>query len=493
MGITTVRRTPSTPSATPPAAAPAPRTPSSSGHVTTTGALDASRFEQGIATGGLPRRWNTTATFGPSSTGADHGATTRAVNAVLLGVTSVGALAGMAPATAHAQDIVVTTAPLDGSTVDTSLARAAADIESRRATMTATELAESRRELYSAYVDSITTPAPVTASTTTDTLTRGERRVERLMREVERRMEVTAYDMAHPGSYTPLEGRPGYKEISGEVLGELFGDAIQDIPIGELPGGARLAQLVRSLPNAGHLDAENMTFNELKDAVGDANKEALRQYFQPFLDKHKVKLAIGGFASITAVRAASPEAARVLDRITPRIEIYDRSWADGTRHLDASLRYRDARVLPDIDVTASATRRVGPVDLRATATGTVAFTGEQPVTGTLGAGARMTGDSGWVDLEGTIDHTRRSTVRLSGVLDVPDSQLVGRGSITGTFGEGVARGNAGGRVELETSLDKRLNLGRGVEGSVGVYGAVGVDTDGRNEDVRGGLMLRLRW
>lgn len=486
MGITTVRRTPSTstglttPAVSVSLAAPVMPTPASPGHVNTT--LPPS-------TGG-PRRWTTpTLTSDASSLGISHATTTRAVNAVLLGVTSVGALAAAAPA-AHAQDVIVT-APLDTTAIDTSLARAAADIEARRATMTATELAESRRELYSAYVDATTATAPST--TTADTLTRGERRVERLMRDVERRMEVTAYDMAHPGSFTPLEGRPGYKELSADELGSLFGDAIKDIPIGELPGGARLAQLVRSLPNSSHLDAANMSFNELKDAVGDANKAALREYFQPFLDKHKVELAVGGFATITAVRAASPEAARLLDKITPRIEVWDHSSADGTRHLDASLRYRDARVLPDVDLTASATRRVGALDLRATATGTVAFTGDQPVTGTVGAGARLAGPNGWLDLEGNVDHTARSTVRLSGVLDRPADGLVGRGSVTGTFGEGVARGDARGRVELETSLDKRLDLGRGMEGSVGVYGAVGVDTDGKNEDARAGFVFRLRW
>jgi hypothetical protein len=58
---------------------------------------------------------------------------------------------------------------------------------------------------------------------------------------------------------------------------------------------------------------------------------------------------------------------------------------------------------------------------------------------------------------------------------------------------GVARGDARGRVDLEASLDKRLDLGRNVDTSVGLYGAVSADTDGRNEDARFGLMFRMRW
>lgn len=475
MGITVARTPSKLPSATLAAVSAAPvvsKPVTSDGVVVSSTALPKTGHEQ-------LRRWISSADV--ATVGAFSGATARAVGATVLGATSL--IGGVA----HAQDTTVV-APLPvGSTVDTELARAAARIEARRDTMTATELAAARRELYSAYVDS-TAPRAADAPKT-----RGEVRVDRLLRELERRMEVTAYDLAHPGSYTTLEGHVGYKTIPEDQVVDLLRDAVQDIPVGELPGGKAFATFVRGLPNAGHLDAENMSFRELKSAVGSANREALRERFQPLLDQHKTKIAVGGFLAVTAVRASSPEAARLLDRITPRIEVWDHTSSDGRLRGDASLRYRDGRVLPDVDVRASATHRVGVVDLRATSTASVALTGERPLTGALGVGARITGDTGWLDLEGNVDHTRRSTLRLSGVLDAPDAGLVGRGSITGTFGEGVARGDARGRVDLEASLDKRLDLGRNVDASVGLYGAVSADTDGRNEDARFGLMFRMRW
>ena len=199
-------------------------------------------------------------------------------------------------------------------------------------------------------------------------------------------------------------------------------------------------------------------------------------------------LAIGGFGAITAIRAASPEAAGILDKIIPKIEIWDGNI--GPISGEASLRYRDRNLLPDVDITAISARTVGAVDLRATATGTISVNGDEHVTGILGVGARTGTTRGWVDLSGSVSTESRAGVLLSAGLDHPEDRLIVRGDLGVTTGPGFN----GGRVDSTVTLEKKIRMDGGrVTGSFGLFGGAGVDLDGKNEDVRGGLMLRLRW
>jgi len=392
----------------------------------------------------------------------------KAVGASLLGATSLIGI--IAPTAAHAQD----TQP-----IDPRVARDALDLSLRADSMTPEELATARRELYSSYV---------TSTTTSPIRTRGETVWESALADIETRMEVTAYDLAHPGSYTPIEGHPGYKAVPADELRHIVTSALKDVPLNELPGGHQLAALIRTLPGTSSLNVEQMSYNQLRHALSDTGKAYLDQHFKPFLSKHKVELAIGGFGAITAIRAASPEAAGILDKIIPKIEIWDGNI--GPISGEASLRYRDRNLLPDVDITAISARTVGAVDLRATATGTISVNGDEHVTGILGVGARTGTTRGWVDLSGSVSTESRAGVLLSAGLDHPEDRLIVRGDLGVTTGPGFN----GGRVDSTVTLEKKIRMDGGrVTGSFGLFGGAGVDLDGKNEDVRGGLMLRLRW
>lgn len=423
----------------------------------------------------LPRRWDAA-----SLTGSD---TNRAAGAVILGASAIGVLAG-APM-AHAQEVEASPIALDPA--GGALTEALAELETRKGSMTSEELSAARRELWSAYVVSTTAELPVERST------RGETVIRELLERIEARMTVTAYDMAHPGSFQPLEGHPGYKTISESELRTLIVDALKDIPLGELPGGAALADLVRTLPNSSHLDARSLSFNELKSALGDAQKQWVEQELGPFFKKHRAEIAIAAAGGITAIRAASPEAAGLIDRVMPSIDVLSYRSSDGRYTADAELKYRDRRVFPDVDLSAGTVRTDGPLSLRAGVTGTVTVESDPQVTGALTAGARYGAERRWVDLSARLEHTGHSEVRLEGRLIDPDAGLSAHGSLGSRFGEGVARGDASGRADLTIGVDKAIKLDGGATGSLGFYGSVSSDTDGRNTDARAGLMFRLRF
>ena len=414
-----------------------------------------------------------------SATGAHAGLWNKAVMATVLGASSVGIFV---PA-AHAQDLPsVPTNP-------TALADAMRDLERRRDTMTPEQLADARKALWKSYLEAT---RGVSTGDETTMPTRGAVAVAATLDEIAHRMELTAYDIAHPGSYTVIDGAPGYKTLPEAEVKELLGRMIRSIPLNELPGGTALAGLVKSLPNAGSLPAESMTYDELIKALPAAQKPWLKEHFIPFYEGHKVEVIVGSFAAITATRAASPAAADVLDRIMPRMRVWKHS--DPSWEAEASLRYRDRRVLPDLDLSGIAHRTVGPVTLRAVATGTVAPEADRRVTGTASVGARMEEEGRWVDLSASVDTDRRSELRLDGGLVDRDRALSLDASLVGRFGPDTAVGReASGRVSATVSLDKRFRVGRDTTGSVGFYGSTSLDTDGRNKDTHVGVLLKLNF
>jgi hypothetical protein len=422
----------------------------------------------------------------------------RAVSAVMLGVTGVGALSGCA--TARAEEIVVAptvdytpTAAADA----TAVVLDAIELDRKVDTMDPEEVDAARRALWSAYVNgggsasALSAPAPTIELATP---TRGQLVFEDLAKRIEERMRVTAWDMAHHESITFIDGAPGYKQIPESELRDMIVDALKDVPLGELPGGSSLAQIVRGLPNAGHLNAESMSFNEVTDALGDAQEAWFRARFGPFLESHKVEAIAVAAGSITAIRYASPEAAGFLDKITPKIEVLDERSESGTWRAEADLRYRDRHVLPDLDVRGSASRAVGPVTLRATATGTLSLEADEHVTGRVGVGARVGDGNTWGDLAASVDHLGRTHAGLELGHRDPSAGLSILGRADAHLGDGYAVDpSAAGRLRFTLDAGKDLKFDGGATGRVGVYASHATDTDFGHGDSRVGVMFSLRW
>lgn len=333
----------------------------------------------------------------------------------------------------------------------------------------------------------------------TDTLvvrapTRGEQVFAQLARDLDLAMQVTARDMADPATRF-IEGAPGYKEIPANELRRLVVRALEQVPLGELAGGTVLAEWIQSLPNMGHLDVAKMSWDELSRAAPRAQREAIKERFLPLIEGHEVEAAALAFAVVTGVRAASPEAAALMDRLRPRIDIWRTRSDDGDLSARARLAWRDARVLPDLDLEGGARRTVGEVTYRATITGTVAPERDPILTGTATVGATwarggVVADSSASYVSGPTSHTRADL--LVGYQS-PDSPWIVSAHLSGLFGEGQAIGGASGRVGLDIDASREVRLEGGARGSFGLYGGVGADSDGRNSDLRAGMVFRLRW
>lgn len=393
----------------------------------------------------------------------------------------------------------------------TAFNNAMAQLESRHreGRLSAEELAGARRVLYAALIEhriGATVPRDVRGRIDLDALvlsssgvtyastTRGGQVVERLLAEIERRMRVTARDMAYPENVRFIEGAPGYKELPEAELRRMVGDALQDIPIGELPGGDRAAELIRRLPYAGGIRAEELSYRELERALGDAGKQWLETNLRPLIEGHELEVGVVAFAAVTGLRAASPEAAGLMDRLRPRVTIYRDTFADDRIETRARLAYRDRHVFPDLDLTANANLMVGPrTTVRAGLGGTVSFEADERFTATATVGAHHTAGNLWLDAQSTY-YTENNHVRASlsaGHYD-PDLRLSTSTNLSGIFGPHAAASGANGRVAWEVDVAKELKL-HGAEGTFGAFVGVGADTNGENRDTRAGLVLRLRF
>ena len=379
------------------------------------------------------------------------------------------------------------------------LEREIARLDARRGELSPSEIEAERARLWQLYVRagglsaSVPTPLPSSADPgTTAQPSRGALRMERLANDIEFEMRVTARDMASR-DFVPIEGLPGYKELSGERVRELISDALQDIPLNELPGGHLLAALVRQLPNTNHLNLESMTYRELRDQVGDAQRDWLRERFRPVLEEHKIEAAVVAFGSITAIRYTSPEAARTLDRILPRIGVYDRVVLDGQGRIDADLRYRNGEVLPNLDLRFRAHH---PLNERTTARldaeTTISVEADRHLTSRLTAGVRHTNGPNWVDGSAYVTHSGRHGVELAGGTSDPVTGLNARAHVGAHFGNGTATGDASGRILYGVDLTRDVRLDN-ARGNFGLYVGGGMDTDGSNRDVSAGVVFTLRW
>lgn len=427
-----------------------------------------------------------------STTGASSlSPAVRAVTLAGLGATVVVGL----PMVAHAQDV-----PPSGELTRAEVEREIGRLENRRHELSPEELDAERARLWQLYVraggpaadglPNLTTTSSEVAETTGKS--RGELRMERLARDIEFEMRITARDMAH-GNFTAIEGMPGYKELSEDRVRDLISDAIKDIPLSELPGGGLLAALVHELPNTAHLRPEGMTYRELERAVGDAQKEWLKDKFGPFLEEHKIEAAVVAFGSITAIRYTSPEAARTMDKFFPRIGVYDRSFLDNRVRVDADLKYRNAEVLPNLDIGVRARQPINDnLTARLDAEGRLSVEADRLVSGRVSGGLRYTEGRTWADGSLYVTDTGRYGIELESGTSHLETGLNARAHVGAHFGEGTTTGDASGRVLYGVDLTRDVNI-NGAKGNFGVYVGGGVDTDGRNNDVRAGVIFTLRW
>ncbi|MCK6548719.1 hypothetical protein L6R52_22940, partial [Myxococcota bacterium] len=377
--------------------------------------------------------------------------------------------------------------------------------------ITAEELAKARRMLFTSFdgsgapgqlpldhrgridVDALVTMVHADARPGDRAMTRGEVVFDRMTNELERRMRVTARDMANPETRF-IDGAPGYKEIPAKDVQKIVTNALKDVPLGELPGGAAVAELVKRLPNAGHLDAVNLSFNELQSRIGDANRDWLKAQIEPLIEGHEVEAGIGAFVAITGLRAASPEVAGLMDGLKPRASIWHETYDNGRVDARARLAYRDRHVLPDLDLEATARRELTPnTTVRASLGATASLEARDHLTGTASVGATYRNGNLAVDGSGTYySNTNRFGVNVTANHYDPDTKTSIGASVNGVFGEGVARGDANGRVNLELDVAKDIKIGD-AKGELGLFGGVSADSDGKNSDARAGVMFRLRW
>ncbi len=319
---------------------------------------------------------------------------------------------------------------------------------------------------------------------------RTQLRFERLATDLERRMRITARDFASPDSYAEVEGAPGYKELPGdEVLG-MITDALQEIPIKDLPVGHFLRNVVEALPNTQDIEnIQDLTFEELKDEVGDAQRDWLEAKVGPYFEEHKVKATILGFAAITGLRASSPEAADVMDEFKPRVRVFRERYFEDQVSAQGLLTYRDQQVLPDLDFEATARGNFGPAQLRATFKGTASLEAEEHFTGTATIGANYQSANWWLD--GNMSHdiiTENShlTIKGGGTHHPTDT----------TFGGALHYDQLrdGGEDSLSLGLDTYTPIELGdSQGEVTFFAGFNRNLDTDDTGFKAALLFRLRF
>lgn len=374
--------------------------------------------------------------------------------------------------------------------------------------ISADQMAAARAQLYRAFVLGVTegVPKDEQGRVTLESVLRGDPASpeagrsrgqivrDQLTRDLERRMRITARDMA-TGDYAPIDGLPGYKQVPEDQVRRLLKDAFERMPIGELPFGPQLARTLEALPGLDDVDVARMSYDELRDELRDDARDYLDARFGDFVDEHKIELGVVAFAAVTGLRAASPEAAALIDDLGLRVDAWRERSDDGRLETRGRLVWRDQHVLPDLDVEGQAHTRVGDyTTLRAGLRGTLSLEAEDPFTGTATVGAHYGRDHLWLDAQGTYTYPEDSwRASVTGGYTNPETSFRASASATALFGDGVAVGDANGRGRLQLELGQDLDLGGDAQGYWGFYGGVSADTDGSHEDVGLGLVFRVQF
>lgn len=321
---------------------------------------------------------------------------------------------------------------------------------------------------------------------------KGEIIMDQLSAQIERRMRITPRDMAR-GNFKAIEHLPGYKEIpAGDVQG-LFEDAFKRMPIGELPFGAALVNALALVPGTNDLDVAALSFNQLERELKDDAKQVLKDHFGDFVDEHKIELGVVAFAAVTGLRASSPEAAKLMDQLSLKVRVWKSKTDDGNLRSSGRLVWRDQHILPDLDVTAQATRAIGDrTTLRASLDGTASLEADRYLTGTATVGAHYVDGDFWADASGQYDTDDKWRASLKSGYANPETSYRWTAALDSTFGDGVAVGDAPGRASATLDFGQELKFDRAT-GYWGAYVGASADTDMSNSRTEAGIVFSLRW
>jgi hypothetical protein len=391
-------------------------------------------------------------------------------------------------------------AAADARTFDGLRAELDARLRDRR--IDAVEWARARRQLHDALI--LRLPGAVLPrdgvgridldalllGDTQPTSSRGERALRQLGVDLERAMRITARDLVDP-TVVRIEGAPGYKELSESELRRIATTALRKIPIGELPAGRAIAGLIRGAPGMDDVAVESLSYDELRRTFPRESRHWLKEHVEPLIDGHQVEVGLAGFAALTAARAASPDAAKALDALRIRVRVWSEHTEDGTLSTRGRLAWREGRVAPDLDVEAGAYRPLGSTMLHARLVGRIAPEASQPLTATATVGAHRISGAWAFDALSTYSlDTRRVTSELRASYAGNPDGWVGSGALRGEFGDGAAVGDASGRITAEVDLGREVRIGS-ARGDVSVFAGAGADSDGDNQELRGGVFFRL--
>ena len=320
----------------------------------------------------------------------------------------------------------------------------------------------------------------------------GQRLTTRILNEFDLRMRVKARDMAAPGSLALFDGAPGYVAVPARDLGRIIKGTLETTPVGELPGGTRIAGAIDALPNTSGVQA-SQTIRELSHLVGDRQSDWARSRVGPVLERHKITAGLLAFGAITGIRMGSPSTARFMDGLGVRLRILRKSTPDARLYTTSRLVYRNGYVLPELDMETGVRRTAGPATIRVTAAGTFGAEAVHHTRGRVGMGARWERGRLFGDTSATYgfpEHLARTELR-GGFL--AETGLAISGAVAATFGYGSgAVGPAPGRLGFELDLTKAMVVGRS-PGEAGLFISTGSDSDFSHADWRCGMVFRLRF
>jgi hypothetical protein len=372
--------------------------------------------------------------------------------------------------------------------------------------ITAVEAARARRLLNSAIVGGDRgVRVPLDASGRIDllALARGpagaglasmkpeDRLADRVLNEFDIRMRVTARNIAASPNLAMFDAAPGYAAVPARDLGHIVSGALETTPIGELPGGSRLVNAISILPNTSGV-APTQTFREISSLVGDRQRDWLESRVGSFVKGHKLEAGLLTFAAITSLRYASPGTAHFMDGLGIRLRIFRASTPDARYYATSRLVYRDAHVLPELELETGARHVSGTTTYRVTGATVLGAEAVNHARGRVGFGARWERGRLFADTSATCaypENLARTELR-GGYL--ADTGLAISAAVAATFGHNSgAIGPASGRLGFELDLSKSIIV-RGLAGETSLFVSSGADSNFGYADWRGGLVFRMR-
>jgi len=371
--------------------------------------------------------------------------------------------------------------------------------------ITAAEAARARRLLNAAIVGgdrSVRVPLDASGRIDLLALARGqtgiagvsakpeERLVSRILNEFDIRMQAKARDLATPGNLVLFEG--AYTAVPTRDLGRIVRGALETTPIGELPFGSQIVEAIGVLPNTTGVTS-GQTFREVSKLVGDRERDWMESGVGRIMEGHKVEGGLLAFGAITALRMASPGAARFMDGLGVRLRVWQAAPTGAHVYSSGRLVYRSAHPLPDLELEAGTRHVSGPTTFRLMTTASVGADVAYRASGRMGIGTRWQRGSLFADTNATCgfpEHLARTEVRVG---YLAETGLAISGAVAATFGHGSgAVGPAPGRLGFELDLTKPLLVG-GAPGETSLFVSSGADSDLAYADWRGGLVFRLRF